>query len=547
MKIDSMRGGNHRSRVSLLALLVAASVSVWGGVSEAQTTAPRWKTIVNNASKAPQSTPAANAAYFFSYNQPAINDAGDVVFRARAKPIQSTGEADSAQPTHGVYRRSALVNTAPVSIIADNLGMLVPPPNTTGATFVEFPSTPRIDSTTGMIATRAQSKPVYALPDGTKVGTSGVFAAMSTFTAGLTTGVDQLGAVPAYSYFQVPDAPAGTRFDQFPGSPSPLAGEFVVFKGNYTEGGTSKTGVYYRSLLGTGRPVVGIAHTGTPIPNRVGAVFGSTAPPSTAKHATTGLPTAVFAGFDNEEKPTAGGLYAATLGVPNVLTPIVAIGGAVPGVAGAKFTGFGESLSFDGRYVAFWGSWGTQTKVVHKDCPDDGNADLLAFCRQQYPNGADLVTPVSQGMFLADLVANRVSLVARTGVVGFTDFLYWVYSGKPPGEGDSDAEPPRWRASSFVAVTRDAVVLKGQKGTVDGLYVRATSMTPLRRVLDTTMSGRIVDPKAPGGSLISAIGVERDGFRKNRLSITASMLNAQTTESWAGVYVHDCQTGCLAW
>jgi hypothetical protein len=44
----------------------------------------------------------------------------------------------------------------------------------------------------------------------------------------------------------VPGAPAGTKFDQFPGAPA-VAGDKIAFKGNFTSG-TSKTGIYFRKI-----------------------------------------------------------------------------------------------------------------------------------------------------------------------------------------------------------------------------------------------------------------------------------------------------------
>jgi hypothetical protein len=46
-----------------------------------------------------------------------------------------------------------------------------------------------------------------------------------------------------------------------------------------------------------------------------------------------------------------------------------------------------------------------------------------------------------------------------------------------------------------------------------------------------------LDAQAPAGSLVSAIGIERDGLRNGRLALTASMLNQVTGEAWAGIYL----------
>lgn len=529
-----------------LALLIGVATPLMASAANAAT----WQTVVNNGFVAPQSNASGQTPYFFSYNQPAINNSGQVVFRARAKPL-SAGQGGS-QPTRGVYTRSVLLTSAPINVVADNKGVLVPAPNTTGATFIEFPSTPRADALSALIATRGQSDPVVTLPDGTKVGTSGIYAKAARTLPSLpefplTTAASLVGSIPAYSYFQVPGEPAGTRFDQFPGSPSPVGARYVAFKGNYTVGTTGKTGVFYRDLVGGTQPVKAILRSGELIPNAGGKVFGSAAPPSSTKD-TAGLLKVVFAGFDNEDLPTAGGIYSAELGNPASLRPLVSIGDHVPKTTSSTFNKFGEGISYNGRWVSFWGAWGSATRIVHKDCPTDGNADLIAYCKTAYPSGVDLKVPLNQGIFVLDTVRNSLTRVARTGTNGFTDFLYWTYSGKPPGgTEEEDAELPRWRASAFTAVSKDAMVYKAQKGAVDGLYARRWAVNEIIKVLDTTMAGSSVDPAAPSGSLVSAIGVERDGFRGSRVAITASMLNAATTASWAGIYVHDCGTGCSGW
>jgi hypothetical protein len=82
---------------------------------------------------------------------------------------------------------------------------------------------------------------------------------------------------------------------------------------------------------------------------------------------------------------------------------------------------------------------------------------------------------------------------------------------------------------------------------VDGIYLKNTAgngASPVATLLDTTTSGAAVDPAAVD-STISAIGIERDGFRKGWLAINASMVvltegtEADETEEtgWAGVYL----------
>jgi hypothetical protein len=488
-----------------------------------------WSTVANAADLAPGSIKNFN-----SFNQPSVNADGVVVFRARTK-----GESE---PVRGVYTRDMAGGSA-ITPVAE-VGGLVPQPNNSDATFNEFPAFPRIDTTGAMVATRGQSTPVltYTLPDlsETKVGTSGVYA---TPGGVLTSGATLLGNLPEYALYAVPDAPADTRFDQFPGAPA-VDGSTIVFKGNYTVGTTGLTGVYFRDLGTPDQPVKLIAGATTPIPGGDGTTFGSTAPPSAAAGKT------VFTGWDNEATPTKGGIYLAPTSDTPSLTTVVAIGDQVPGQVPAEyFTNVGEGLSFDGRYVGFWASWGSETRTIVLTCPTDGNKDLVAFCNETYPNGYTTQVPVHQGVFVADTTTGVIKPVAASGS-RFGGFQFWVFSGRPPGTGGGDEvtlEPARWRSSAFVALSSSGMT-SGQYQVAfkaapvaggSGIYLTQGpgDDQPLVTVLDTTTAGTAVDPNAPAGSTVTAVGVERDGFRGRWLAINASMLDAATSESWAGIYL----------
>jgi hypothetical protein len=356
---------------------------------------------------------------------------------------------------------------------------------------------------------------------------------------------------PGYEFMQVPGAPAGTRFDQFPGSPALDGGSTVVFKGNYTVDGGGLTGVYFRDLMnGNGQsPVELIAHSGTLIPGQPEggtAVFGSTAPPSASDH------LAVFVGLDNEDNPTMGGIYMAPLSTNPALEPLVMIGSQVPGEAeGATFTRLSEGLSFDGRYVAFWGAWGNGVRTRMLLCGTDGNTDMLATCNTMYPNGYEAQEPALQGIFVYDTTTKTLYPIAKNNSGEFDDFVYWVFSGRPPNVGTSDGgdvpEPPRWRSSAFVSVSGSAagaltdsfkVAFKAGTGSVDGVYLGAgPTPQPVQTIVDTTFTGPEIDPEAPAGSIITSLGMERDGLRSNWFVVTSSMLDPVTSESGAGVYI----------
>lgn len=504
-----------------------------------------WSTVVNNKDKIP-----TTEVVFNSYNQPSINANGHVVFRARSK---------GPKPVSGIYERDMLVSGSALAKIADR-SSVVPGPNNTRfepndslATFNEFPSIPRIAMWSNTSATRGNSTPVWTYQlDGadTKIGTNGIYIHSEK---GLITGIGLLGAVPAppepvvggnhFPYMAVPGVTPATRFDVFPGSPALADGDWIVFKGNYTEDGIGKTGVFYRDPGNGGtKPTYLLANTSTDIPNAPGITFGSTAPPSAAGD------RAVFAGFDNEQSPTYGGIYLAPLTPNPSLTTLVGIGDPVPGETGT-FNRFGEALSFDGRYVAFWGAWGDDVIPLHLDCPADGNKDVLAYCKDLYPDGFDTSVPAHQGIFVFDTQTDTLHLVAYTGVE-IADFVYWNFSGKPPGvgggdEGDTDGELPRWRSTSFLTVSGGpndtftvafkARSLDADSNPVDGIYLAdAESMVVL---VDTTMDGDVLDENAPADSTISALGIEREGLRGRWLTITAAMLEPVSGESMAGIYV----------
>ncbi len=527
---SSKRISNSRSTVAslLAAVLVVGGLSSVLDVRPSAASSPNihWATVANYANG-----PSGGSATFNSFNQPSVNDSGVVVFRARTK---------GSQPVRGIYTLNTQAGNPALNTIAE-VGQTVPAPNNSSGTFTEFPSFPRIDATSSDVVVRGQSTPVWTYSlngTDTQVGTSGVYASSGS---SLSTVASLLGSVSGQEVYSVPGAPAGTRFDQFPGAPA-IAGNDVAFKGNYTIGTSGMTGVYYRDLSSPNNPVQLIADSTTVIPDQSGGTvtFGSTAPPSAANG------KVVFTGWDNEDAPTLGGLYLANLSPSSTLTTLVKIGDAVPGVSGATFTNFGEGLSFDGRYVGFWGSWGTATQTINLACPSDGQADLIAYCLQNYPNGFTTSVPTHQGIFVYDTTLHTLNAVTTSGA-RFSGFQYWVFSGSPPGSGSGDAtlEPPRWRASSFVAVTSTAgndyqVAFKATPvAGGSGIYIGQGPSTNERIItaLQTSDVATTVDSSAPAGTLVTSVGLERDGFRGRYLAINASMLDSVTSTGWGGVYV----------
>lgn len=506
-----------------------------------------WVTVVNNSFK----PPAVADKNFFSFNQPSINSNGKVVFRARAK---AAGGGAGGEPHRGVWAVDLCTSPA-LQTILDN-STIVPSPNNLGVTFTETPSIPRIDISSPLLATRGNSQPVWNYIDPitqleTRAGTTGIF---TWFNGPLATGVNTLGNVPDFSYFQVPGAPAGTKFDVFPGSPTATNGKYIAFKGNFTVAENNvdvgRTGVFFRDISVPASPVVAIADSTTMIPGQAVVTFGSTAPPSAADG------KIVFTGLDIEEAPTMGGIYVAPLADRPTLTPVAIIGNPVPdrsGVPladGSTFTTFGEGLAYDGRYVAFWAAWGAQKRDLVLICPTDGNKDLITYCLQTHPDGHTAQIPVTQGIFLHDTVSGHTQMVASSGAgEGFQDFLYWVYSGRPPGTGsgdDSDGEPPRWRSSAFAAVDgARGVLFKGSRSPVaggavpsSGIYGAGYINGVLTEVIPAIEVGNPVaklDASAPADSTVLSVGIEREAFRNGWVTLTVSSVNP-AGESWAGVY-----------
>ena len=157
----------------------------------------------------------------------------------------------------------------------------------------------------------------------------------------------------------------------------------------------------------------------------------------------------VFTGFDNEWDPKCGGIYRAPLDLkkdptePAKLTTLVGLEDRVPGQGKKTFTQIGEGLSYDGRFVSFWGAWGTESKTVRLYCPQEGNKIRRDFCNQEgdfAPDRGDLHSicdddsgrcyqekkvPVNQGIFVYDSVNKKLRMLARTGKDG-------QFAGKNP-------------------------------------------------------------------------------------------------------------------
>ena len=325
---------------------------------------------------------------FNSYNQPAINKQGVVVFRARSRggegvrpgPGRTGARHLHAQPgragaaVHGV---PAQWHGAAAEQHDDRKGR--PACNASTSSRRCRASTP-VPTRSRRAGSRRRCGPT-SWTDGTetRTGTSGIYTSsshgMPTTGASMLGDVSSRAVIQTFPHFQVPvhgAVPAGTGFDQFPGSPAVTERNTIVFKGNFAVGGVGKTGVFYRDIAAKGgtAPIELIASSYTKIPGSDDPVrfdraaerrrqirgirrVRQRAEPHQGRH----LPRAPRQQADRardrgeDRRPGAGSGRR------------------------TKFERFGEaiSVSSNGRHVLFWGwlgrqarraAWSARTKVT---------------------------------------------------------------------------------------------------------------------------------------------------------------------------------------
>lgn len=511
-----------------------------------------WQTIANGSTAMPGTK---TTTLFNLFGPVSINAAGLAAFNGQS--AVTTSDSEETTSTKGLYTVDLATGT--VSRIADT-STLVPDPNTityglTLAKFGGFPSFARIDQNSSVVGFVGTHPPVLQLLNDGRVGSSGLYANPSTV---LDTGVGLFTQDP-YTYFQIPDLPA-TAFGAFPNAPAIVGGNTIVFKGDYLSGTTVATGVYYRDL---------VADSGESPVTLLASVNSTQIPEKTLKFGYFGAPsavgtTAVFVGYDQKDAPTAGGIYSASISSAPALNPLVTIGTLVPGETETDtFTRFGEALSFDGRYVGFWGAWGTDISKIHVTCSEQ-DAAVQAYCLTVFPDGYDAQVPVHQGMFVYDITSSTLTTVAKAGT-DFTDFTYWPFVGTLPEEGaptdvgssggggdetevEVPLEPPAFVLSTSIVVagqssTAYQVAFKAKTGSVDGIYITSGPETALiLTALDTTMIGTTVDGASNATSTIKKLDLEREGLRGTRLAIGASMHDSATSTDAAGLYTTTIST-----
>jgi len=162
--------------------------------------------------------------------------------------------------------------------------------------------------------------------------------------------------------------------------------------------------------------------------------------------------------------------------------------------------------------------------------------------------------PRNQGIFLRDS-HGRLQLIVDT-VSDFDDFIFWNYSGAPPGAGsdEGDREPPRFRSSAFIAVSGLKVAFKASTGEldsnnvyeakIDGIYLKIANAR-VTTVAETGMLGTDFDPDAvcPDDEplVVDEVALEREGLRGSFFAITIAFGGECTDEEedvdFAGIYL----------
>jgi hypothetical protein len=177
----------------------------------------------------------------------------------------------------------------------------------------------------------------------------------------------------------------------------------------------------------------------------------------------------------------------------------------------------------------------------------EGSMPRRLYCLQQYPNGYLTTVPVNQGIFVHDVQTGTTRIAAKSGE-DFFDFLFWNFSGHVPGstEGGEDAEPARWRATAFTAVSANGAssrtLFKAKRSEmIFGIYgTDNPGNHDFFTIVDNQTNGQVFDPAAPAGSVVTEVGIERDGFRNGILTLTVSSAvpgSLGEDTGWAGIYI----------
>ncbi len=402
-----------------------------------------------------------------------------------------------------------------------------------------------------------------------------------------------------FPQFGVPNEHEGTAFTGFPGTSTVGDSRYVAFKATWSGGwgmamppDHRQTGLFVRDLAGQEDVLREVISTEMDIP-------GSTLAKSQPRVEYIGAPSAcdnnlVFLALDDYERPSHGGIYRTTFftnpgvangssSTPTDLVPVVRLGDAVPGVDHPEqFEELGEAISINGRWIAFWGAWNHDNHEVRFDCPsEEEDPELAKYCQHEenlalHHDGFEVHVRDHQGIFVYDIETGTTVLVAQTGNHDgdIDSFVTWEFSGTVPNDGHDDhlgggnnhddgiptdqSERARWRMKTFAAIetatsfgsdeSHFRIAFKGfihnhfdktfmPPRPIESIFMAEGPVGDAPVVIVSTGDlGSTLDPDAPEGSTIRALGMEREALRDGWFVISAKMRNHDTDESWAGVY-----------
>ena len=166
---------------------------------------------------------------------------------------------------------------------------------------------------------------------------------------------------------------------------------------------------------------------------------------------------------------------------------------------------------------------------------------------------------------------STLKAVAKGRTKDGQNFIFWNYSGKPPGAGPSDnqghdthghrrteesteteaAEPPRWRSSSTVALWKsDRIAYKVKDGDVIGIYHwTGGEVNSNTTIVETGEACTLVDDQSPSETLIESVAMERDSYRGGNLVVSVACAEPvvsdgvdveeeeEEIEGWGGIYL----------
>ena len=292
------------------------------------------------------------------------------------------------------------------------------------------------------------------------------------------------------------------------------------------------------------------------------------------------------------DEPRNGGIYRTTFTTPSGiasgsssdpsgLIPVVLLGDEVPGLDHhEEFEELSEAVSINARWIAFWGAWNHDHHRTRWECPsEEEDPELSKYCQHQedialHHDGFEVDVREHQGIFVYDIQTGTTVLVAQTGHHDgdIESFVTWEFSGTVPNDDHhlggghdgrdeiptDESEPAAWRMKTYASIETATSFGSDEshfriafKAFVRNRYDKTfTPPQPVESifiaegpggaapvaVISTGELGTTLDPDAPAGSTIRALGMEREALRDGWFVISAKMYDHETEQSWAGVY-----------